>query len=401
MNIFLITPIFAITTQGHGATPVVYYFAKEWVRMGNNVTVFHLEPTFPRPFYWFAKLFQHKLNTHLGMLVPTEYPEDSEYVVDGIKVYHKKIKKVVPHSRYRYSQIKYALSIIIEQCKKNGVPDVFIGHWDNPQLEILNFLKEKFGKLTCLILHNNEFHYEDIYGKKVKDMFSNIDLLGFRNIFAKKNYISKYGVPEHSFLAYSGVSEVFIKAGENIIKNINVPVRKFVFVGSLIDRKHPTEIITALHEVYPDGDFEMLYIGDGADRAKIEAEYVRLGSKGKLSFTGRIRREDVINYLKENDVFVMISEGEIFGLVYLEAMSLGLIPVGSRNEGIDGIIVNGKNGFLCEAGNVVELAAILKNIKRMSSEQLTTISQEAKATALDYSDYRAAEKYYENILSII
>ena len=42
----------------------------------------------------------------------------------------------------------------------------------------------------------------------------------------------------------------------------------------------------------------------------------------------------------------MISKNEAFGLVYLEAMLAGCI-VASRN-GIDGIIIDGYNGFLCD-----------------------------------------------------
>ena len=42
----------------------------------------------------------------------------------------------------------------------------------------------------------------------------------------------------------------------------------------------------------------------------------------------------------------MISQGEAFGLVYLEAMARGCITIASRGEGFDGIIKDGINGFL-------------------------------------------------------
>lgn len=398
MKIFVLTPIYATTTTMQGATPVVHYFAREWVKMGHEVKVFHLGHKFPRPFYWISKRFQHQLNTRLGMLVPVNYPKDTDYEADGVRVFKRNIKKIKPHSRYSPRQINYALSIITKECAQNGVPDWFIGHWDNPQLELLCALKKRFNKPTCLVLHSNKFDFKRLYGENAKAMLAQMDVIGFRNVAAQQDFESKYGKPKKTFIAYSGVSEAFLKAGASNEKAITTPVRNFVFVGSLINRKYPTEILTALSKVYPDGDFSMTYIGDGAEKEKIEAEHKRLGSKGAVKFTGRIPREDIVDYLKQSDVFVMISKGEIFGLVYLEAMALGVIPIGSKNEGIDGIIRNEENGFLCEAGNAEDLSAIISRMRIMSQDQLKQLSDNAKRTANDFSDYGVAKQYLDCLI---
>lgn len=399
MKIIVITPIYATTTSKQGATPVVHYFTREWVKMGHEVKVFILVHKYPRPFYWISKRFQHQLNTRLGMLVPTRYPIDGDYVAEGVSICKRSIKKVKPHSRYSKRQIKYAFDLIADECEKNGVPDWFIGHWDNPQLEILCALKQKYGKPICLVLHSNKFDFEGLYGKETRSLLAQLDVVGFRNKAAEDDFVKKYGEPKKSFIAYSGVSEDFLNTGAENTKTFTSPVRNFIFVGSLINRKYPTEIITALSKAYPDGDFSMTYIGDGADKVRIEEEYKKQGEKGTLTFTGRIPREEIIEYLKQADVFIMISRDEIFGLVYLEAMALGVIPVGSKKEGIDGIIRNGKNGFLCESGNVDELTNVLNKIKSMPIEQIEEISRCAKKTAIEYSDKGVAEKYL-NTLSL-
>ena len=398
MKLFVLTPIYATTTTSQGATPVVHYFTREWVKMGHEVTVFHLGHKFPRLFYSISKRFQHQLNTRLGMLVPINYPKDTEYEADGVRVFKRSIKKIKPHSRYSKKQIEYALNVICKECERNGVPDWFIGHWDNPQLEILFALRKKFNKPSCLVLHSNKFDFEGLYGGEAGTLLSQMDVIGFRNLAAQQDFVNKYGEPKKSFIAYSGVSDVFLNAGASYEKTITMPVRNFVFVGSLINRKYPTEIITALSRTYPNGDFNMTYIGDGADKEKIELEYKRLGSKGSIRFTGRIPRDEIVDYLRRADVFVMISKGEIFGLVYLEAMAMGVIPIGSRNEGIDGIIRDGENGFLCEAGSTDDLAKVLNEIKNMSLERLSLLSNKAKSTAQEYSDKGVAEKYLNALL---
>ena len=395
MKIFLLTPIYETTTQGSGATPVVHYFAKEWVQLGHEVYVYNLQAKFPSLFYWVARKFQHQLNTRLGMLVPTEKPIEGYSTTDGVEVHRVCLRKLMPHSEYKSSQIDYAVKVIERGCKRYGVPDVFIGHWDNPQMDILIRLKELYNRSTALVLHSNKFNLEEKYGDSVVDRLKEIDVIGFRSLIGKKNFEAKYFVPKRSFIASSGVSDNFIQAGESFCPSFENGVRNFVFVGSLISRKYPCEVLKALSMAYEDKDFKVTFIGDGQERMAIEAYAYEKGLEDNVVFTGRIGRDEIIKYLKGAEVFVMISLGEVFGLVYLEAMALGLISIGSKNEGIDGIIKDGENGFLCKAGDVGELSDILVQMRRMCEKHLLMISNNAKKTAQEYSDSNAAARYLE------
>ena len=93
----------------------------------------------------------------------------------------------------------------------------------------------------------------------------------------------------------------------------------------------------------------------------------------------------------------MISKKETFGLVYLEAMARGCIVVASKNEGMDGIVENGVNGFLCEAGNEKELEQIVRQIKGMTVEHLSKMSEESIKTARKFTDFNVAKEYIESI----
>jgi glycosyltransferase involved in cell wall biosynthesis len=89
----------------------------------------------------------------------------------------------------------------------------------------------------------------------------------------------------------------------------------------------------------------------------------------------------------------MISEGEAFGLVYLEAMSRGCITIASKNEGMDGIIKDGINGFLCESGNQFDLENKLRFISCLSTKEIKVIKINAIHTAQEYTNEKAALKY--------
>lgn len=395
MNILLLSTSYPSKTSPVGTTPVVHYFAKEWMRNGHQVQVCHISSAFPKIYYIIGRLFKNALDSRLGHLVPVEFPVEYEEEKDGVQIYHICIKKIKPHGRFKKQSLEKVFQKITNFISTKNVPDVFVGHWDNPQLELLYMLKSQYRRPTCLVFHDNKFEgLQRFYAPNFKSYIENVDILGFRNETAMKNFAKLYGEPQRSFICASGVSKPFIEAGKNNEKTFG-GIKSYVYVGALIERKHPVEVVSALCESYKDAPFEMIFIGDGKEKNNILETFNNTKSGGELNFTGRIPRENIIEYLKKADVFVMISEGEIFGLVYLEAMALGCITIASRHEGIDGIIEDGVNGFLCDAGNTEELTGILDKIKSMEPAQLSEMSKEAKATAQRYSDKEVAENYIQ------
>lgn len=396
-RLYILTPIYPSKYSAVGATPIVHYFAKEWVKMGYDVHAIHIESSFPKIFYCFAKLFRNRLSTVLGHDVATSVPHPYNETKDGVVVNHIVTKKIRPHTLPSAKELRKIIDYIILYCKKNGNPDYFIGHWDIPQLEILTELKQVTHIKTALVLHNQDFNnFEKIHGPHTVEKLEIIDAIGFRNRISKENYIKKFGEPNKVFMAYSGVSDAFLKAGENYDRIYSAQkLKNFIYVGTLIKRKYPMQVLKALNKVYKDGGFRMVYIGEGGERRSI----VAMENKGELVFTGRIERNYIIEHLKEADVFIMISRGELFGLVYLEAMSLGCITIASKREGIDGIIKDGYNGFLCEAGNTEELADIIHRINKMSNAEKLVISINAKNTARQFSDKNVAKVYIEQLLN--
>ena len=111
-------------------------------------------------------------------------------------------------------------------------------------------------------------------------------------------------------------------------------------------------------------------------------------------------RDKIVELYDQSDCMMMISKGEAYGLVYLEAMARGCITVASYNEGFDGVIESGKNGFLCNAGDSKMLAGILRNLQQMSTEEKMQISENAIATAKWLTDSNAAKMYIEDVIKL-
>ncbi|MBE6754199.1 MAG: glycosyltransferase, partial [Ruminococcaceae bacterium] len=117
------------------------------------------------------------------------------------------------------------------------------------------------------------------------------------------------------------------------------------------------------------------------------------------SFLSWMPREDVIKYMHESDCFVMPSYNETFGIVYVEAMASGCYTIGSRGEGIDGIITDGHNGALVESGSVSSLTEALEHYFRLTPEELLPIleraideTQSEMDAALELLDFACSKK---------
>ena len=86
-------------------------------------------------------------------------------------------------------------------------------------------------------------------------------------------------------------------------------------------------------------------------------------------------------------------------MVYLEAMASGCITVCTKNDGIDGIIKDGENGFLTEP-DVENIKDTILKIKTLPPETIETIKQNTLETVKEYTSSKVAENYLKEILKI-
>ncbi len=399
MNILLISPIYPSEDQSKQTTPVVHYFAREWVKMGHSVKVINVPTNFPKWIYLVLKPFVSRISNKVGFPVRDKSLTNTIYLIDEVEVLRFPMRKTKPHGKFSQKEVKRITDLIVTQCKKEDfTPDIIIGHWILPSLDLIVKLKDFFGSKSCLVLHSNGNELSTIYKKEAEKWMNKIDVLGFRSWPIRMSFEKKFSYSKLSFMAFSGIPQSGIDQVINIEKDFS-NINKILFVGQLIGRKYPVTLLEAVKESFKDTTFELSFIGMGAEEERIKVLSESFLSNQKVELLGQIPREEVFHKMGEAQIFVMISRNEVYGLVYLEAMAAGCITIASRNEGFDGIIRHGENGFLCEAGNEQELTELLTQIRQMPPEQLKLISDNARKTAIEMTDVKCAENYLKAVLS--
>ena len=66
----------------------------------------------------------------------------------------------------------------------------------------------------------------------------------------------------------------------------------------------------------------------------------------QVHFTGNLSPEEVGKHLKESKYFLQMSDYEGLSFSLLEAMSMGLVPIVSGNEGNRQVVEHGVNGMI-------------------------------------------------------
>lgn len=151
-------------------------------------------------------------------------------------------------------------------------------------------------------------------------------------------------------------------------KKIESNKKTLLYVGRLIERKNVDKIIYAYEQLRKDYNLELIIVGDGPERNKLEL------ISNNCIFTGTVSNTE--DYYKKADIFISPSAyGEGLQGTILEAMSSGMIVVATDTQ-INRELLNNNRGFVIEP----KLESLIKGIKE----------------ALQVSDYAKTSKENRN-----
>ncbi len=104
---------------------------------------------------------------------------------------------------------------------------------------------------------------------------------------------------------------------------------------------------------------QLVIVGDGVDKARLEK---KAAGHDNIHFLGRIVPPELYQVYQLGDVFVTASEIETQGIVLIEAAACGLPIIAVDKGAVKEVCITGKNGYLCQPGNVDEISEAMVNI---------------------------------------
>lgn len=268
---------------------------------------------------------------------------------------------------YPGARLRTALATRQVQALIRWRPDVI-----HTQCEFSTFLlARKIGDRTgAPIVHTYHTVYEDYthyfspsraWGKRMVAFFS-------RRIVGQtacvvvptekvRNILGGYGIQKPVCVIPSGIDLSRFSAPADrerrrrLKAKLGIPADNFVlaYVGRLAKEKNVEELLGSLARL-DRIDVTLLVVGDGPHRQALEGAVQGLELQERVVFTGMVKPDRVADYYRLGDLFVSASTSETQGLTYIEALASGLPALCRKDACLDGVILDGVNGWQFETG---------------------------------------------------
>lgn len=153
-------------------------------------------------------------------------------------------------------------------------------------------------------------------------------------------------------------------------RNVALGAQVLLLVGRMDpgeQRKGHRELLQALPELlkeYP--DVQLVFAGPGADQLALAEHARQTGVAEHVFIDGPLPRPALNALFKHCFAYVMPSQQEGFGIVYLEAMRFSRACLGCRDDGAEEVIVHDETGLLLDRQD--DHRALINALKRMLAD---------------------------------
>lgn len=166
------------------------------------------------------------------------------------------------------------------------------------------------------------------------------------------------------FQTYIGHDNIIVLANPVAIADnpSEAIVGRLLFLGRLDDNKGFYDLLPALAMLKAEGFSIKMRTGGDGDLNRAQTAIAEYGLNEEIELLGWVSGEDKLAEMRLASIYLLPSHKEGLPMGILEAMSFGITVVASQVGGIPDVIVNGKNGVLIEAGQVISIVDALRKL---------------------------------------
>lgn len=305
-----------------------------------------------------------------------------------------------------YSGARAALLIQRRHLQKiiDWKPDII-----HSQTEFMSFIMAKriSAAVGCPIVHTYHTVYEDYthyfspspsVGKKIVTDFTRGLLKGVRTVIVPsrkiEDLLKSYGISKKIRIVPTGLNidkfmeEVSAERIEQMKAELNIPPENkvLVSVGRAAKEKNIDELLKYFRKLNMKNT-TLLIVGGGPYLRQLKKNAKSLKLSDKVVFTGMVEPSKIAAYYKLGDVFMNASQSETQGLTYIEALASGLPMICRKDECLDEVLYNGKNGFQ------------YTNFEQFSKYVKALINDEALRKAMAEKSSEIAQKFSNKVFA--
>lgn len=171
------------------------------------------------------------------------------------------------------------------------------------------------------------------------------------------------------------------------------PSIKLGMVGRLVNSKDHSTLLKAIAELKkqdPTRSIKLMIAGDGEYKNELSSTAQELNIAEDVIFTGQLNELELVDFLRELDIYIHASLGETMSTAIMQAMASGKPIVASDVPGIHNMIEHGKRGLLVPAQDPEALARVLHELINNKPEQ-----ERLASAALTY-----AQENFSNLIML-
>lgn len=311
-----------------------------------------------------------------------------------------------------YSGARAALRISQSHLQKliDWKPDII-----HSQSEFSSFIMAKriAAEVNCPIVHTYHTVYENYthyfspsitLGRKAVIVMTKRILRHTKAVIAPSQKIERllkdYGIEQPIKVIPTGLrlkkfsDEISVNIINELKAKLGIPLksRVLITVGRAAKEKNIDELIRYFKRLDIENTAFVIVGGGPYLDALKDLAYAENISE-KMIFTGAVEPENIAAYYRLGDIFLSASQSETQGLTYIEALASGLPAVCRRDDCLNDVITNGKNGG--QYTDFKEFSELIRTFL-FNDELYKSMSENAVQTAQKYS----AEKFAKDVETV-
>ena len=150
---------------------------------------------------------------------------------------------------------------------------------------------------------------------------------------------------------------------------------RILFLGRLDYEKHIHNLLSAVAKLPSSLNTQVEIVGDGGERAALEAQAKQLGIADQVKFLGHISEEELPKAYERATLFAMPSIAELQSIATMEAMASGRPVVAADAMALPHLVHDGDNGYLFEPNDVDMFADRLLKVLTADKKELARLSE--------------------------